>query len=241
MSHRPRRPLAAFVPLVLAAVALGAVLASPAAAQPAPSPGAEAAGERVVLETSLGTMTIRLFPGEAPATVANFRRLVEEGFYDGKPFYRVVAGHVIQAGDGGDNQQPTVPLEAGGHPHVEGAVGLARDSDPHSGSTEIYVCLAPRPHLDGRYTVFGHIDHGYDVLRAIGAVEVEEKWVGDDGEVAFHEPKQPVIIERAWIEGGDGDTAVPDGATPDEAAPSPGTPEQAPAETAAGGAGGAFR
>lgn len=185
---------------LLTILALAAVLASPAAAQPAPSPDAEAAGERVVLETSLGTMTIRLFPAEAPATVANFKRLVAEGFYDGKPFYRVVAGHVIQTGDGGENDQPTVPLEAGGHPHVEGAVGLARDSDPDSGSTEIYVCLAPRPHLDGRYAVFGQLDDGFEVLRAIGAVEVEEKWVGDDGQVAFHEPKTPVVIERAWIE-----------------------------------------
>jgi cyclophilin family peptidyl-prolyl cis-trans isomerase len=93
-----------------------------------------------------------------------------------------------------------VSLEAGGHPHVEGAVGLARDEDPDSGSTEIYLCLAPRPHLDGRYAVFGQLDDGYDVLRAIGAVEVTEQWVGDDNQVAFHEPKQPVLIERAWIE-----------------------------------------
>jgi cyclophilin family peptidyl-prolyl cis-trans isomerase len=186
---------------LLTILALAAVLASPAAAQPAPAPNAAAAGERVVLETSHGTMTIRLFPAEAPATVAQFKRLVSEGFYDGKPFYRVVAGHVIQTGDGGENDQPTVPLEAGGHPHVEGAVGLARDSDPDSGSTEIYLCLAPRPHLDGRYAVFGQLDDGFEVLRAIGAVEVEEKWVGDDGQVAFHEPRTPVLIERAWIEG----------------------------------------
>ncbi len=101
-----------------------------------------------------------------------------------------------------------MPLEAGGHPHVEGAVGLARDDDPDSGSTEIYLCLAPRPHLDGRYAVFGQLDDGFDVLRAIGAVEVTEQWVGDDNQVAFHEPKQPVLIERAWI------VAAPEAAAP---------------------------
>ena len=212
MSHR--RPLPHLPLLALAVVlSLGAVAAA-ADTAPAGRPG----DERVVLQTNHGTMTIRLFPDEAPQTVANFKRLVAAGFYDGKPFYRVVAGHVIQAGDGGENDQPTVPLEAGGHPHVEGAVGLARDSDPDSGSTELYICLAPRPHLDGRYAVFGQLDEGYDVLREIGAVPVDEKWVGDDNQVAFHQPKEPVIIERAWIEAagaagdGDGDAAPGDDA-----------------------------
>jgi len=178
-----------------------AALACLAAALPAWAAGADEMGvdDVVVLETSLGTMTIRLFPNEAPRTVENFKRLVQEGFYDGLPFYRVVAGHVIQAGDGGENDQPTVPLEAGGHPHVEGAVGLARDVDPDSGSTEIYICLADRPHLDGKYAVFGQLADGYDVLRRIGAVEVTEQWVGDEGNIAFHEPKEPLVIRRAWL------------------------------------------
>lgn len=178
--------------IATAALVLAAFLAWLAA----PAAGAE---EVVVLETSLGTMTVRLFPDEAPKTVANFKRLVNEGFYDGLPFYRVVAGHVIQAGDGGENDQPTVPLEAGGHPHVEGAVGLARDVDPDSGSTELYICLADRPHLDGKYAVFGQLADGYDVLRRIGAVEVTEQWVGDEGNIAFHQPKEPVVIRRAWL------------------------------------------
>ena len=155
------------------------------------------AEEVAVLETRLGTMTLRFFEQEAPRTVANFKRLVREGFYDGKPFYRVVAGHVIQAGDGGENDQPKVPAEFGAHPHVVGAVGLARDEDPNSGNTEIYICLAPRPHLDGRYAIFGLLTSGFDVLAAIGAVEVDEQF---DGEVAFHKPKTPILIDRATLE-----------------------------------------
>ncbi len=153
--------------------------------------------EVAVLETSRGTMVFRLFEAEAPLTTANFKALVAEGFYDGLPFYRVVKGHVIQAGDGGENGRPTVKGEFGAHPHVTGALGLARDADPDSGSTEIYVCHAPRPHLDGRYAVFGLLIEGFDVLEAVGNVEVEERW---DGEVAFHRPIEPVVIERARLE-----------------------------------------
>jgi cyclophilin family peptidyl-prolyl cis-trans isomerase len=160
--------------------------------------GAEVETEDVaVIETNHGTMALRFFAEEAPLTVANFKRLVGEGFYDGLEFYRVVQGHVIQAGDGGENDQPSVPGEFGAHPHVPGAVGLARDSDPDSGSTEIYICHAPRPHLDGRYAIFGLLVEGLDVLEAIGNVGVEERW---EGEVAFHRPLEAVVIERAYLE-----------------------------------------
>ena len=101
-----------------------------AAEKPAPA-GSE---EICVLETSMGTLAFRFFPEKAPTTVVNFKRLVREGFYEGKNFYRVVAGHVIQAGDGGENDQPTVEAEFGAWPHVKGAVGLARDEDPDSGA-----------------------------------------------------------------------------------------------------------
>jgi cyclophilin family peptidyl-prolyl cis-trans isomerase len=153
--------------------------------------------EVCVLETSMGTMVFQFFDEEAPATTANFKKLVRNGFYDGQPFYRVVAGHVIQAGDGGENGLPTVKGEFGAHAHVTGAVGLARDEDPDSGSTEIYICHAPRPHLDGRYAVFGLLVEGFDVLEAIGNVEVDEVW---EGKVAFHKPKTAVVIERAYLE-----------------------------------------
>ncbi len=153
-----------------------------------------------VLETSMGTMVFRFFDAEAPETVANFKRLVREGFYDGLPFYRVVAGHVIQAGDGGENDKPLVKGEFGAFPHVTGAVGLARDEDPDSGSTEIYICHAPRPHLNGRYAVFGLLIEGFDILDAIGNVAVIEDWVGDDKKIAFHKPKEEVVIVKATLE-----------------------------------------
>jgi cyclophilin family peptidyl-prolyl cis-trans isomerase len=182
------------------ALALAAGLAATATAE-----------ELVVLDTSMGTMKVRLFRDAAPKTAQAFVDLVEDGFYDGTELYRVVSGHVIQFGDGGENDRPTVPFEAkkpedGGHAHVKGAVGLARDTDPDSGSTEIYVCHVARPHLDGDYTVFGELADGIEVLDAIAAVAVDEDWVGDEGTIAFHHPKEPVTIERAWVER-DGDEA----------------------------------
>lgn len=173
-----------------------------AAGPSAPAPAGEE--EVCVLKTSLGTMVFRFFAEDAPLTTAHVKRLVREGFYDGKPFYRVVKGHVIQAGDGGENDRPKVKGELGSstkRPHVAGTVGLARDADPDSGSTEIYICLAPRPHLDGKYAAFGQLVEGHDVLEKIGNVEVEEKYEESGGNrIAFHKPRTPVIIEKAWIE-----------------------------------------
>lgn len=179
--------------LALLVLAAASSLSIQAGAQPAPPPA-----EVAVLETSLGTMVFQLFEKDAPKTVANFKALVKEGFYDGKPFYRVVAGHVIQTGDGGESGRPTVPDEFNSNPHAAGALGLAHAAEPNTGSTEIYVCLAPRPHLDGRFTVFGQIVEGMDVLEKIGKVPVNEKFL--EGGVAFHEPKEPVILRKARLE-----------------------------------------
>ncbi|MEE8341108.1 MAG: peptidylprolyl isomerase [Candidatus Neomarinimicrobiota bacterium] len=153
-----------------------------------------------VIKTNYGNMQFRFFEDAAPLTSAKFKDLVNEGFYDSLTFYRVVKDHVIQAGDGGESAIPTVQAEFNVYPHVTGTVGLARSTDPNSGSTEFYICLVPRPHLDGKYTVFGQLMEGYDVLKKIGNTEIVEQYVGDDNSIAFHTPKEPVIIEKATIE-----------------------------------------
>ncbi len=156
--------------------------------------------EVCLLKTNYGDMLFRFFEKAAPLTTAKFKNLVKEGFYDSLTFYRVVKGHVIQAGDGGENDIPTVQAEFNEYPHITGTVGLARSKDPNSGSTEFYICLVPRPHLNGQYTVFGQLINGYDVLEKIGNVEIVEQFVGEDKNIAFHTPKEPVIIEKAIIE-----------------------------------------
>lgn len=154
-------------------------------------------GPFAVLETNQGRLVFELFEDDAPRTVAQFKSLVEKGFYDGKDFYRVVRGHVIQAGDGG---APPLPPEFNTRPHLFGTLGLGRIGDEWSGDSEIYVCVAPRPHLDGRYTVFGQLIGGQKALERISAVQVEKRWEGPDNKMAMHKPLEPVVIRKAWIE-----------------------------------------
>lgn len=149
-----------------------------------------------VLKTNYGTMSFTFYPKEAPKTCAHIQKLVDEGFYNGNEFYRVVKGHVIQTGGGGEK----IKAEFNDNEHIKGTVGLARDKDPDSGDSSFYICLAPRPHLNGKYTVFGQLIQGMEVLEKIEQVEVEEKFVGENNDIAFHEPKEPVIIEKASIE-----------------------------------------
>ena len=167
---------------------------SSASTGPSASPGTS---EVCVMRTSLGIMVFDFFEADAPKTVAQFKALVRKGFYDGKDFYRVVRGHVIQAG-GGD--APKLPPEFNTRPHVFGALGLGRTGDEWSGDSEIYVCVAARPHLDGKYTVFGGLIEGSDVLERIAVVPVEERWEGPDKKMAMHKPLEPVVIRSARIE-----------------------------------------
>jgi cyclophilin family peptidyl-prolyl cis-trans isomerase len=143
----------------------------------------------------MGQMIFKFFPRDAPKTCEQIQRLVTQGYYDGKEFYRVVKGHVIQTG-GGDADP--LPAEFNSHPHIRGTVGLARGNDPDSGDSSFYICLAPRPHLDGEYTVFGQLIEGEDVLMSIGNTEVNEKFIGES-KIAFHEPREAIVIHKAEI------------------------------------------
>lgn len=144
----------------------------------------------------MGRVAFELFPEDAPKTVAQFKALVRKGFYDGKDFYRVVRGHVIQTG-GGD--APKLPPEFNARPHVFGTLGLGRTGDEWSGDSEFYVCVAARPYLDGKYTVFGRLVEGAAVLEKIAVVPVEERWEGP-GRMAMHKPLEPVVIKKARLE-----------------------------------------
>lgn len=150
-----------------------------------------------VIETNLGKMVFRFFFDDAPKTCGNFIKLAESGFYDGRQFYRVVKGHVIQGGCEDKGVDYTIEAEFNKNPHIVGTLGMARTADPNSASTEFYICLARRAHLDEKYTVFGQLIEGFDVLEKIGNIEVKEKFIGG---TAFHRPKQPVTILRMFTE-----------------------------------------
>lgn len=124
----------------------------------------------IVMDT--GTIVIQLRPDRAPLTVAHIRALANNHFYDGLTVVRVAPGHVVQAGDpkfdgsGGSGQ--TIKAEFDNKLlHVRGAVGMARDEDPDSADSQFYICLADRPHLDGKYTVFGQVVSGMEVVDAM--------------------------------------------------------------------------
>jgi cyclophilin family peptidyl-prolyl cis-trans isomerase len=138
------------------------------------------------LLTPQGTMEVELFPASAPTTVANFVTLAQSGFYNNLTWHRVVKGFVIQTGDptsknaGGDNNtwgqhgsSQTVPLEIDSSlRNLSGYLGMARSTDPNSGSSQFYINLADNPSLDGNYTVFGKVITGMNVALTIGNVPI---------------------------------------------------------------------
>ncbi len=128
----------------------------------------------VAVETTRGTMHFELFPAEAPTHVHNFLTLIGEDHYDGLPFHRVVPDFVIQGGDyrGDGNGGATwnghpLPNEVGPRKYVRGSLGMPRNEDWDSGGSQLFVTHRPAPHLDGRFTIFGELRTGEDVLDAI--------------------------------------------------------------------------
>jgi peptidyl-prolyl cis-trans isomerase B (cyclophilin B) len=135
------------------------------------------AKEYALIDTRHGQIKLELYPDKAPKTVANFKKLANEGFYNGLSFHRVVPGFVAQGGDpqGNGTGGPGYTVEAEIHPalkHVTGAVATARLGDQgnpqkRSSGSQFYICLAPAPHLDGGYTIFGQVVEGMEHVQKI--------------------------------------------------------------------------
>ena len=147
------------------------------------------------IETSMGTIKFELYEQRAPITTANFIKLAESGFYDGLIFHRVVDGFVIQTGDptgtGTGGSDETIVLEINEElTHKDGAVGMARSTDPNSATSQFYICDGAQQGLDGNYAVFGQVLEGMDVVRAIAGVPVD----------AQHKPLEDVVMTQVTIE-----------------------------------------
>jgi cyclophilin family peptidyl-prolyl cis-trans isomerase/HEAT repeat protein len=139
---------------------------------------------RVFLETKHGRIEIHLNVVEAPLMSAAFLDLARRGYYDGLTFHRVVPGFVIQGGDprGDGNGGPGFALrdELGERPYGRGVVGMAL-SGKDTGGSQLFITLAPAPHLDGRYTVFGWVASGMEVadkIRPGDVIDKVEAWTG---------------------------------------------------------------
>ncbi|MFT7485794.1 MAG: cyclophilin family peptidyl-prolyl cis-trans isomerase/HEAT repeat protein [Candidatus Paceibacteria bacterium] len=129
---------------------------------------------RVEVRTTRGTLLFELHEDLAPVHVHNFITLARSGAYDGLSFHRVVPDFVVQGadyrgdGNGGQSWRST-PLrhEFNELEYVEGSLGMPRNADPDSGGSQFFVTHLPTPHLDGRYTLFGSLLQGFDVLGVI--------------------------------------------------------------------------
>jgi len=156
----------------------------------------------VVLATSLGDITVELFEDDAPGTVANILQYVDEGFYDGTIFHRVIPGFMVQGGGltaemaKKATRAPIANEADNGLKNLRGTLAMARTAEVHSATAQFFINLADNHFLDhgGRdfgYAVFGKVAEGMDVVDAIAAVKT--------GTVRGHQdaPLEPVVIEAA--------------------------------------------
>jgi peptidyl-prolyl cis-trans isomerase B (cyclophilin B) len=140
----------------------------------------ELASCRAIIETSQGNIVVAFFPDKAPMHVRNFLRLAAAGVYEYTALHRVVPGFVIQGGYLGsrtlpldDGQQAlirTLPPEFNDTVHDKGIVSMARGDDPASASTSFFIVTGRSSALDGKYTAFGRVVDGLDVVEAIEKV-----------------------------------------------------------------------
>jgi cyclophilin family peptidyl-prolyl cis-trans isomerase len=165
-----------------------------------------------VMEVGFGgmkdTVIIELYPNDAPQTVSNFINLCDSGFYNGLAFHRAIEGFIVQTGDpltsdesarekwGTGGEDKTLPAEIK-RPHRIGAVAMARRSDKvnperRSNSSQFYVALGNYAALEGKYTVFGQVVSGLDVLKHISIMPVD----ANDCPVARVEVKSVKVIEH---------------------------------------------
>lgn len=152
-------------------------------------------GDIVVVETNMGTFKIKLYTDKAPITTKNFKDLVEDGFYNGIIFHRIIDGFMIQGGDptgtGTGGSDKTIPDEF--HPdlkHSKAGILSMANRGPNTGTSQFFITLAPQPHLDNRHAVFGEVIEGMDVVEKIGKVETGQ----------MDKPVKDVVMEKVYMQ-----------------------------------------
>jgi peptidyl-prolyl cis-trans isomerase B (cyclophilin B) len=168
-----------------AAPAQPATPAQPAAPATTAKPAPKAPVDEVaVMETSKGTIVIEFWDKDAPKTVANFKKLSRQGFYNGTGFHRILKGFMIQGGDpnsknpasaslGTGGPGYTIPDEFNSRKHVKGVLSMAHTSAPNSGGSQFFVMHGPAGYLDGKYSAFGRVIKGIEVVDAIANTPCE--------------------------------------------------------------------
>lgn len=162
--------------------------------------------EVAVIKTTDGDMVIQFWDDVAPNTVANFEKLAKSGFYNGTAFHRIVKGFMIQGGDpltkdpskqaqwgtGGPGYK--IKAEFNAHSHQRGVISMARSSDPDSAGSQFFICLGDASFLNGKYTAFGKLIKGDDVLGKIGDTPVTMSGGGE-----MSQPTQRVEVKSIDI------------------------------------------
>ena len=150
------------------------LLAVPAFAQPVSLPAGADPQNTLVVDTTQGRIVIKLRNDLAPNHAARLKQLAREGFYDGVPFHRVIAGFMAQTGDGqngngtGGSKYPDLKAEFSNVPYKRGVVGMARKGGNNdSANSQFFIMFADGPSLNGQYTVIGEVLSGMDVVDKI--------------------------------------------------------------------------
>lgn len=161
---------------------------------------------RVAIEVQdFGTIELELYPNKAPITVANFEKLVKEGFYDGLTFHRIGKDFMIQGGDpkgdgsGGSDKTIKGEFSQNGFTrndikHERGVISMARSSSNDSASSQFFIMHGDAPSLDGSYAAFGRVTSGMDVVDAIANVKLKNMGSDKTGT-----PVKLVVITRMYM------------------------------------------
>jgi cyclophilin family peptidyl-prolyl cis-trans isomerase len=163
---------------------------------------------QVVLDTTLGKITVELDPEKAPISVENFLKYVDDGFYDNLIFHRVIPGFMIQGGGFSDKldekskgRRDPIKLEAGnGISNARGTIAMARTNNPNSATSQFFINHADNERLDtagGGYAAFGKVIEGMDVVDAIAKLETTTKQSGDGRGPLGDVPVKPIYIKSA--------------------------------------------
>jgi cyclophilin family peptidyl-prolyl cis-trans isomerase len=159
----------------------------------------QADNPEIAIQTTFGTMTFELFRDVAPAHVDSMLARAREGFYDGRKIFRLIKGFMLQTGDpqdrGTGNAGYYLDAEFSDIPHERGILSMARGRDVNSASCQFFIVFDKAPYLDNKYTVFGRMMSGEDVLAKLEAVKVEKNPM--TGEMAM--PVDDVYMEKMTI------------------------------------------
>ena len=164
----------------------------------------ESTAPRAIIHTTAGDMTVEFWPEVAPRTVDNFLKLSREGFYDKTAFHRIIKGFMIQGGcpntkPGGKGQPGTgspgyqIKAEFNNRSHTKGVLSMARSAEPDSAGSQFFICHGNASFLNNKYTAFGKVISGEDVLEKIANIPC----VGPEGST----PTQRIEVTSVEVVG----------------------------------------